>query len=133
MFLHLLNNEQRELFLDLAIKATEANGVVEIEEKNMLKAFSLEMQIPFRYTTKKTTDEILSRLSDITTEKEKKILAFELIGILLADGIYDEEEKTFMIQISERANISMDVIEKMINVLDEYRNIYEKICDIVLK
>lgn len=133
MFLHLLNNEQRELFLDLAIKATEANGVVEIEEKNMLKAFSIEMQIPFRYTTKKTTDEILSRLSDITTEKEKKILSFELIGILLADGIYDEEEKTFMIQISERANISMDVIEKMINVLDEYRNIFEKICDIVLK
>lgn len=133
MFLHLLNNEQKELFLDLAIKAAEANGVVEIEEKNLLKAFSIEMQIPSRYSTEKTTDDILNRLSKITNEKEKKILSFELIGIIFTDGTYDDEEKAFMTRISEHLNIPMNVIEKMINVLGEYKNVYEKICDIVLK
>lgn len=133
MFLHLLNNEQKELFLDLAIKAAEANGVVELEEKNLLKAFSIEMQIPSRYKTEKTTDEILAQLSKISNEREKKILSFELIGILLADGTYDDKEKVFITQISEQSNIPIDEIEKMINVIDEYKAVYNKICDIVLR
>lgn len=132
MFLNLLNNEQKELFLDLAIKAAEANGVVALEEKNMLKAFSIEMQIPARYRTEKKTDEILDSLTRITNYKEKKIISFELIGILFSDGTYDNQEREFMNQILERSEIQMEVIEKMISVLAEYKSIYEKMYDLVL-
>ena len=45
MFLYLINEKQKNLFLKLALKAAEANGVVELQEKNMLKAFSKEMGI----------------------------------------------------------------------------------------
>lgn len=36
MFLNSLSKKQKNLFMDLAIKAAEANGVVELAEKNML-------------------------------------------------------------------------------------------------
>ncbi len=133
MFLNLLNNNQKELFLDLAIKAAEANGVVEIEEKNMLKAFSIEMQIPARYETIKSIDEILDTLEKITAEKERRILTFELIGIIFADGQYDKREETFMSRISEKSGISMEQIQEMIEVLSEYEKVYDKICNVVLK
>ncbi len=133
MFLNLLNNNQKELFLDLAIKAAEANGVVEIEEKNMLKAFSIEMQIPARYETIKSTDEILDALEKITTDKERRILTFELIGIMFADGQYDKQEEAFMSRISERTGVSMGEIQEMIEVLSEYEKVYKKICNVVLK
>lgn len=45
MFLNLLNSRQKTLFLNLAIKAAEANDVVELAEKNMLKAYGIEMEI----------------------------------------------------------------------------------------
>lgn len=133
MFLNLLNNNQKELFLDLAIKAAEANGVVEIEEKNMLKAFSIEMQIPARYETIKSIDEILDTLEKITAEKERRILTFELIGIIFADGQYDKREETFMSRVSEKSGISMEKIQEMIEVLSEYEKVYDKICNVVLK
>ena len=40
MFLNSLNNSQKSLFIELAIKAAESNGIVPIEEKNMLKGIS---------------------------------------------------------------------------------------------
>ena len=59
MFLNSLKDSQKKLFLDLAIKAADASGGISSQEKNMLKAFALEMRIPARYDCGKSENEIL--------------------------------------------------------------------------
>ena len=56
MFLSNLNNNQKNLFIQLAIKAAESNGVVPIEQKNMLKAFAMEMNTSPVYKTDRDTE-----------------------------------------------------------------------------
>ena len=63
MFLNNLNNKQKKLFIQLAIKAAEANGIVELEEKNMLKSFAIEMNIPPVYNTENNLETILNEFS----------------------------------------------------------------------
>ena len=73
MFLNLLNKSQKRLFLELAVRATEANGVVEIEEKNMLKEFALEMQETPVYSTEKSTEYLLKLIKKDSSEKSLKM------------------------------------------------------------
>ncbi len=73
MFLNLLNKSQKRLFLELAVRATEANGVVEIEEKNMLKEFALEMQETPVYSTEKSTEDLLKLIKKDSSEKSLKM------------------------------------------------------------
>ena len=132
MFLNLMNKPQKELFMELAIKAAEVNGVVELEEKNMLKAYAIEMQIHARYKTERETEEILNSLLEITCEKERRIIVFEILGMMFSDGVYDEKEEQFVKYISDKAGMSIDDIMNMISVLKEYEKVYKKICDVVM-
>ena len=45
MFLRPLNNEQKELFLSLALAAASANNVLEDSERALLAAYADEMSI----------------------------------------------------------------------------------------
>ncbi len=52
MFLGKLNEEEKKLFLNLAVKVAEANGIVAEAEKNMINQYCLEMGLS---VTQKTT------------------------------------------------------------------------------
>ena len=84
MFLNSLSKKQKNLFMDLAIKAAEANGVVELAEKNMLKAYGIEMEITPFYSSDCEIEMVLQEMKDISTESELKIVLFEILGILIS-------------------------------------------------
>ncbi len=71
----------------MAIKAAESNGVVPIEQKNMLKAFAMEMSISPVYKTDRDTEEIINELIENSNEKELKIVLFEILGIIVSDSV----------------------------------------------
>ena len=132
MFLNSLSKKQKTLFMELAIKAAEANGVVELAEKNMLKAYSMEMEIPPFYTSDSDVENVLQETKAISTESELRVVLFELMGILISDEEFDESEKAFLNKVSEVFNISQAQCDEMLQLLYDYSSLYQKIVSTVL-
>lgn len=132
MFLNSLNNSQKSLFIELAIKAAESNGIVPIEEKNMLKAFAIEMGITPVYHTESETEDIINEIIEISSEKELKVILFEILGIIVSDNVFDEKEKAFVKHVVEKCNMDTALIDEMVELINKYASIYNEIVDVVL-
>lgn len=132
MFLNILNDKQKNLFQKLAIKAAEANGIVELEEKNMLKCFAVEMNIEPFYSTDVSLDSLLAEIMDNSNEQILRIFTFEIIAIMISDSEFDEEEKRFVNLIISKFGIAREKADEMIDSLYEYMNIFNKINSVVL-
>jgi hypothetical protein len=133
MFLNSLNEQQKNLFIELAIKAAEANGRVDVEEKNMLKAFAIEMSVSPKYSTDDETDYIVKKLGEISTQQELKIILFEILGIIVSDGEFDEQEKKFIKGIVEQYGMDYSSVEKMVTLIQEYAALYQRIADTIFE
>ena len=66
MFLRPLNNEKKELFLDLALAAAIANDVLEDAEKTLLAAYADEMSIDVNKVSQMPVEEICRKLKIIS-------------------------------------------------------------------
>ena len=105
MFLNMLNEQEKQEYLNLVVLAAHINGVLEDEEKIMIRGYQREMGL--------TNDAIpvCSELDEASvfrgfSESEvshKKIVLFELIGLLLCDNEYDEDETRFVIRFCDAA------------------------------
>lgn len=133
MFLHAMTDKQKNLFMKLAIKAAEANGVVEFEEKNMLKAYGIEMGIKPIYETDSKTEDIIAELKALCDEKTKRIIVFEILGIMISDSEFDEMEKSFVDEIVSAFSIPSDQKQQMLELLNEYAAVFKKISNLVLQ
>lgn len=132
MFLNSLSKKQKNLFMDLAIKAAEANGVVELAEKNMLKAYGIEMEITPFYSSDCEIEMVLQEMKDISTESELKIVLFEILGILISDEDFDNSEKEFLNKVRTSFDISQEKCDEMLRLLYDYSSVYQKIVAAVL-
>lgn len=132
MFLNSLSKKQKNLFMDLAIKAAEANGGVELAEKNMLKAYGMEMEIAPFYSSDCETEMVLQEMKDVSTESELKIVLFEILGILISDEDFDDSEKEFLNKVRTSFDISQEKCDEMLRLLYDYSSVYQKIVAAVL-
>lgn len=114
--------------MDLAIKAAEANAVVEIAEKNVLKAFASEMEIEPRYSSGIQLEELLESIAAITSSKNRKIMVFEIMGILISDSEFDEMEKNFVDKICSYLGIAKTEKDQMLSLIIQYSLLYKDIC-----
>lgn len=133
MFLYSITDKQKELFMKLAIKAAEANGIVDLQEKNMLKAYGIEMGIKPTYETDATTEEIVNELKSLCDDKTRRIIIFEILGIMISDSEYDEQEKEFVENITEVFSIPKEQKDQMFTLLNEYSKVFKKISKLVLQ
>ena len=132
MFLNILRHKQKILFMHLAIKAAEVNGIVEITEKNMLKSYGAEMGITPFYSSECEVEVILQEIKELSTQRELRIILFEILGVLISDKDYDIAEKEFTERVRNAFGISKERCDNMWDILNEYSSICQKITDIVL-
>jgi len=111
MFLSMLNDKEKELFLNLVVNAAEADGVVSNLEKTQIQAYCNEMNVKLKDRKKYTlsTDEILQEFSK-SDEIIKRAVFAEIIALLLVDGMTKEEE------------ILLDKIKENFGFDDKYKN-----------
>lgn len=126
MFLEMLNDELKEQFLCLAIKAAEANGIVDNKEKQMISLFAREMQINPFYSCNKSEEALLDEISSKTTSMERRIILFELAGIILSDEVLNKEEDDFLVKVAEKFEIGTSYNNDVIGYIKEYSNLYKK-------
>ena len=120
MFLNRLELIEKEAFVSLAVKAAEANGHVADEEYQMIEEYCKEMGIAF-FDAKnvKSIEEVISIYSG-SSEQNKKIAVLEIIGLMFADGGYDDVEKAFVNKFAEEIGVSQDSVQKCEDALGKY-------------
>ena len=125
MFLNRLNDKQKEMFLDLAVHASRANGVVEDAEKNMIVQYCNEMNlVQMNETNLSTMEEITACFSE-ADDQIKRIVVIELLGLYYADGDFDNTEKTFALVFANSIGIDQETYEQLNRDIDEYLTIVE--------
>lgn len=120
MFLDRLNDKEKEMFLDLAVYAAQANGTVEDAEKNMIMQYCKEMSVAFYDISKlHTLDEIIGVFLKSSKEK-KKIVILELLGLCFADNEFDDIEDAFIKKVSDDIGLKDNIYDILKKDIKEY-------------
>ncbi|MBP5530037.1 MAG: TerB family tellurite resistance protein [Lachnospiraceae bacterium] len=127
MFLEILQDDQKDLFLQLAVIAARENGYVDEAESEMLLKFASEMKIPPRAEAIMSLDEIVDELAKSCDKREKKIVLFETAGIMNSDGEYNDEEYEFIKKIADKFEISEEELGAMMGLVSDYVALFNEI------
>ncbi len=121
MFLNLLQESNKELFLKVCVHASLSNEIFAEEEKEMINAYCREMNITEHIPSESDDfDQVVNSLAEQADDIEKKIIILEILGLIKSDGIYDEKEKCFMKKFVEGMKIKSDVLSKFNSLLEIY-------------
>ncbi len=131
MFLNQLTSAEKEAFVSLAVHAAKANGIVEDAEYEMIEEYCKEMGISFFDAQNVIEmDRIVGVYKD-AEEKHKKIVLLEMLGLLHADGCYDDVEKTFVDEYAKKVGLSEADIEKHSELIDKYLKLVKEMYDAI--
>lgn len=123
MFLNRLDIVEKRAFLDLAVRAAEANGLFDKEEYQMVEDYCKEMGIAFFDSRNiKEFKEIIEVFKN-ADEQNKKIAVLEIIGLMYADSEYDNKESQFVNSFAEGIGVSNEAVEKIKGLLKKYIDI----------
>lgn len=125
MFLKELRSNNKELFLQLSIHAALSNNIIEDIQKDVLNLYCEEIGINnYELEVKMDLDEILEKINTDTTYREKKIIILEIMALIMSDSVYDLDEKKFMEDIIKKLDISDEVLEEAINLVNKFNLIF---------
>lgn len=132
MYLSVLNNEKKHLFLELEIYMAKTDGDFSQNEKNIIDAHCMEMHIDNNnYECNNSFDSILSELSKKCNSTEKRIIFFELAATVLADEIYDNSEKIMIGKLSEIFGISDADSQEAFNLINDMKSVYKRCANFI--
>lgn len=134
MYLTILNKKEQDLFLDLAFELVFSDGKYTEEEKKMVSDYCDEMKIPLREMKEddKTIEDILSIMKQNSDKRVQKIIIFELIGLAVSDGNYDDKERGMILDMESAFKIEEKFAEECEKILNEYIKFQERINELVL-
>lgn len=128
MFLNVLKDQNKELFLELCLHLSNSDGVFSDSEKEVLKAYCKEMEITEKTDlSMRPLENVVSILNNNANLVEKKIVIMELLALAYVDGIYDENEKEEMNIIISGLEFSENQVKEIIELLNKYINICDEI------
>ena len=88
MYLSMLNNEKKHLFLNLEIYLSSIDGDFSDEEKKIIDVHCIEMHIDNNnYEADMPLDEVLKKLKETLTHSEYRIVFLELAATIMADDV----------------------------------------------
>lgn len=124
MFLEELNKNESLAFISLVEELAKVDKVFAKEEKKIIKEYKEELNISDEELKEMSMDEIVSELEG-SSKRIKLIIYFELVGLSLADGKYDERESDFLDEIAEKFNVTRDKKIAIANYFYNFKEIYK--------
>ena len=132
MYLGMLNNEKKHLFLDLEIYMCQIDGDFSDEERNIINAHCMEMRIDNNnFKPELLLDELLSKLQSELSEREKRIVFFELSGTVLADNVYHKSERKLMERLAEILEVDQNNLDKAVALIHDLKGVYSRCAEYI--
>ena len=104
MFLNELNNNEGIAFMQLVKNLANSDNVFAKEEKNLYHDYLQELNIQESDIPEIDLSAVYETLKN-SSERSRNIIYFELIGLALIDGEYDENE----VELLEELGKSLDI------------------------
>ena len=124
---------EKKLFLGMAYDLAFVDSNYSKEEQAIMEAYSHEMQCEFDINTMvKSEDEIIDEIKSNSTIRTKRIFVFELIGLAMVDGNYDENERQLIQKMEVEFGLMKNFSKECEKVIAEYISFQERINSIVL-
>ena len=132
MYLHELSDEEKKTFWNLANSVVMADGTKTEQEIELLKQYWTELENEYEvYSPHEIilNDEIEKlQMSD---ERTKRIICFELSELILADSDYSKEEKDMIELICKKLDISNEMLSKMERCIQEIMKVCKELGEIL--
>lgn len=133
MYLALLNESEKEVFLGMAYNLATIDRDYSDAEKAMINGYCQELQCQFDEKSMiKPMELLIQTVKEKSSEKVKKIFIFELVGLAMADENYDSDERKLISQMLTEYNINPDFANKCESILNEYIGFQGRINELVL-
>ncbi|RXT02773.1 TerB family tellurite resistance protein [Ammoniphilus sp. CFH 90114] len=99
MFLNQLQEQEKKAFIELAHLVAMADGYLNEKERELIELYKHEMGISEEYALQDLPlDSILAQFE---TEASKNIAFIEVLGLIFADGGYNDEERKIVKTIKQ--------------------------------
>ncbi|MBP3476662.1 MAG: hypothetical protein J6K48_10130 [Lachnospiraceae bacterium] len=133
MYLSLLKEEQKRVFLELAYEMAFLDNDFGEKEQFMIESYCNEMQINVPPVIRaRSMAEIIETIKEEWEGREKKIVLFEIIGLAMIDGNYDEKERKSIVSMTEIFGLQDKFRDECEILLKEYVEMYGKMNTLVL-
>lgn len=120
MLLNKLQENNKQLFMELELLLVNVDGDFSESEKELVQRHCKEMGIePIEYDDEIKLDDLLQKINEGMTVKEKKIILIELITVALIDGVYDNKEKQFVDSLRKLLQIPEEVAEQAYGLVNK--------------
>lgn len=124
MFLNLLNDEEKSIFLKLAIAVIQADGKLEESEKLFINEYSREMGIQnYNLDEKINLSDLMEKISKKSTDSVKRIFLIELTACATADGEFADSEKSLIQACIKEFGFADETLGHCLKLLNEYARI----------
>lgn len=128
MFLNQLNENEKELFLDLCGHAVVVDGDFELEEMEAIARCCYEMMLPNHMPdTEQPLGYILSEINTEASVQEINIIVLELIFLLKKDGEFENKEKRFMNTVTDILGVSQEKYTRLLSLAESYIEIHAEL------
>lgn len=122
MFLNKLNKEESICFLNLVSIFTKVDNKFVREEKVLVDEYKEELGIGTEEIIAIEYDDIIKKLSN-SSEKSKLIIYFELVGLALVDGDYEDQEVDFLEKIASEFKVSRSKRFEIANYFYNFKDV----------
>lgn len=129
MFLNQLSDREKNAFISLSVRLSEANGVFDESEKEMIQEYCKEMGIPFFNAEKADTIDSVIDVFKISTSHIKKIVILESLGLAYADGKLDAEESELMRDFAEKIGLDETTFNEVETLLNKYLVVFAELVE----
>ena len=133
MYLSMLNEKQKENFMELAYQMAFIDNNFSEKEKIMIESYCEEMHISVPEAIREeSVDEIIESMRRECTVVEKKIVIFEILGLALMDGNYDDAEKMLIEKITKAFELEGAFLRESEKVLKNYIELQGRVNALVI-
>ena len=127
MYLSMLSNEKKHLFLNLEIYMSKIDGEFTNAEKMIIDAHCMEMHIDNNnYEADMSQDEVLRNLQESLTDEERRIVFLELVATVMADDVYHEAEEKLINRFAELLEIDENGVNEAFSIIKDMKAVYER-------
>ncbi len=130
MFLGKLNKDEQTIFMQLSNIIIKSDLEITGAEEKLFFEYESEMGKSFNgYLEKEFNLKDVLSLTEKYNEKAKKVIFFELLGLALCDGNFDNLEQNVIEKIRTSFSISVESQKDMIATIGKLMKLYTEISE----
>ena len=124
MFLNELSSQEAIAFLNLVENFAKVDKVFATEEEELIKDYVKELNVNNSEMLSVNIDTAIDRLTESST-RIKNIVFFELVGLALIDGEYEEAEIKFLNNLADKFSITKEKFNSFVDFFIDVKLVYD--------